>query len=69
MLVISRTGASLSAERPAMAYVSDMPYTNWQRLTLSAPLNSPAVRRVGESVGGRRSCFGSGLREAARICP
>ena len=28
MLAVSRTGASLSAERPAMAYVSDPPYTD-----------------------------------------
>ena len=36
ILAVSRTGASLSADRPAMAYLSDPPYTDWQRLTLNA---------------------------------
>ena len=44
-----------------MAYLSDPPYTDWHRLTLSAPLNSPAVRRVGDQwvVAGRALVPGS----------
>ena len=68
ILAVSRTGASLSADRPAMAYLSDPPYTDWQRLTLSAPLHSPAVRRVGESMGGCWPCLGPGIGETRSIC-
>ena len=53
ILVVSRTGASL--KRPAMAYASDPPYTDWRRITLSESLNAPAVRRIGQEwlVAGR----------------
>ena len=52
-LAVSRTGASM--QQPAMAYLSDPPYTQWNSLELSAPLCSPAVRRVGDQwvVAGR----------------
>ena len=68
ILAVSRTGASLSADRPAMAYVSNPPYADWRRLTLNAPLNSPAVRRVGDQwvVAGR--ALVTWIREARSIC-
>ena len=69
ILAVSRTGASLSADRPAMAYVSNPPYADWQRLTLSAPLHSPAVRRANDQwvVAGRALVPGS--ERPARFAP
>ena len=69
ILVVSRTGASLDPDRPAMAYLSDPPYTEWRRLALSAPLNSPAVKRVGDRwvVCGRALIAGS--RVPAQFAP
>ena len=60
VLVVSRTGASMTPDRPAMAYVSDPPYAEWRRVALSAPLNAPAVRRVGDRwvVAGRARAAG-----------
>ena len=46
MLMVSRTGASLKPERPAMAYRSAPPYSKWRPLMLSEPVQAPALRRV-----------------------
>ncbi len=69
ILVVSRTGASMSPDRPAMAYLSHPPYTEWQSLKLSAPLNAPAVRRVGQRwvVGGRARV--AGFQVPSRFAP
>ena len=67
MLMVSRTGATL--KRPAMAYISEPPYGQWRPLTLTDPVHSPAVRRVGDQwvVAGRGIV--AGTRVNSRFVP
>ena len=69
MLMVSRTGASLRPQRPAMAYISEPPYGQWRPLTLTEPVQSPAVRRVGDQwlVAGRGIV--AGTRVPSRFDP
>ena len=70
ILAVSRTGASLSAERPAMAYREQSTVHRLAKIDPEcAPLNSPAVRRVGDQwvVAGRALVPGS--ERPARFAP
>ena len=52
-----------------MAYVSDPLYTDSRRLTLSAPMNSPAVRRVGDRWVVAGHALVPGSERSARFAP
>mgnify|MGYP002036043491 CR=1 FL=1 len=63
ILMVSRTGASLKPERPAMAYRSAPPYATWLPLTLSEPVHAPALRRFNGRwiLAGRGSVAGTAV--------
>ena len=69
MLAVSRTGASLSAERPAMAYVSDPPLHRLAKIDPERPAELSRSRRVGDRwvVAGRALVPGS--ERPARFAP
>ena len=68
LLAVSRTGASLSEDRPAMAYVSRSALHRLAKIDLERTVElsrGPACRR---SMGGRWSCVGPRIRETRSLC-
>ena len=67
ILAVSRTGASLSADRPAMAYREQSTVHRLAKIDLERAAALPRSPPRGESVGGRRSCLGPRIGETRSI--
>ena len=67
ILAVSRTGASLSADRPAMAYMSNPTVHRLAKIDLERAAALPRSSPRGESMGGSRSCLGPRIRETGSI--